>query len=140
MQEQYKPFKFMYHITTEDALESIIDKGLVPQIGSNCKRSRDKTPPMVFLSRAQDVLSWARCFSPKYNIVIELDMEDYFPEEGKSEHIHVRYNTKHARGVKDYGCDTIISPQHITEVYKIERAKYSEDELLCKCKKNLSIS
>lgn len=98
-----------YHLTHSDRLDSILSEGLKPNCGHHCKILLDKTEPIIFISKKDDVKFWESCL-PDCDVMLRLDCTDVRSS------LRRRYYVRHGHG--EYGCLVDISADHITHVFQ----------------------
>lgn len=54
----YETSRYVYHLTPESNLNGIIEKGLIPQCGPNCKRIDDISVGIHFAPSLDDILNF----------------------------------------------------------------------------------
>lgn len=98
--------KTFYHITLRSNLESIMCKGLIPDIGIKCQRCYNDNPTekLVYMTNLESVKAWR---SALYK-----ENDDCIIFEVNCEKLKLITRSKYIHG-PEYACRTIIPPENI---------------------------
>ena len=117
LKEEIRKGKYLYHITKTEYLDSILDNGLQPRRGQNCKIVRDKTPPVIFLCTKDKIVFFYKNFNhynSGYDCVLKVDVTKYLD---KMKIRRIRKGFGHNCDYDEFGCFEPISPDNITIFY-----------------------
>lgn len=115
----------LYHLTSSNKLDSILEQGLLPFNGDHCKKIKDRSSDIVFLCKKTDIKFWTNCFED-VDIVIEIDCTSI------RKNLRQRYQ-RNAPDSKEYGCISSIPSDCFSQVFTLKRnestLKYAGVEL-----------
>lgn len=98
--------RILYHITLKENLDSILDKGLIPDIGSQCTRCKNDNPTekLVYMTDLEGIAKWKKALYGNSNSCVILEVNTL--------NLKIIYRRKFVEGT-EYACKETILPDRL---------------------------
>lgn len=89
--------RILYHITLKENLDSILDKGLIPDIGSQCTHCKNDNPTekLVYMTDLEGIAKWKKALYGNSNSCVILEVPKFVEVEtspkANKQNITLRY-------------------------------------------------
>lgn len=98
--------RILYHITLKENLDSILDKGLIPNIGFQCSHCKNDNPTekLVYMTDLEGIARWKKALYGNSDSCIVLEVDTL--------NLEIIYRRKFVEGI-EYAYRGIILPNRL---------------------------
>ncbi len=98
--------RILYRITLKENLDSILDKGLIPDIGSQCTHCKNDNPTekLVYMTDLEGIAKWKKALYGNSNSCVILEVNTL--------NLEIIYRRKFVEGT-EYACKETILPDRL---------------------------
>lgn len=91
--------RILYHITLKENLDSILDKGLIPDIGSQCTHCKNDNPTekLVYMTDLEGIAKWKKALYGNSNSCVILEVNTLNLEDNLSQKVLLKELNMHVK-------------------------------------------